>query len=155
MSTSPSNSRDPHLRHARWPADEAAIRDIREEVFIAEQGVPAALEWDGRDPECTHLLAFSEQGEPVATARMTPGGHIGRMAVRKAWRGQGIGSRLLKSLLDAARAQGLAAVYLNAQTHALPFYAHHGFQAEGVEFLDAEIPHRRMRLSLEPKGGQD
>ena len=150
MSTSSNSGRDLHLRHARWPADEAAIRGIREEVFIAEQGVPPNLEWDGRDPECTHILAFSAQGEPVGTARMTPGGHIGRMAVRKAWRAQGIGSQLLRDLMDTARELGLKAVYLNAQTHAVDFYARHGFQTEGEEFLDAGIPHRRMSLSLAP-----
>jgi len=140
------------MRRARWPADEAALRGIREEVFIGEQGVPLALEWDGQDPKCTHVLALSGQGEPIGTARMTPRGHVGRMAVRKAWRGQGVGSRLLNSLLDTARAQGLTDVYLNAQTQAVPFYTRHGFQVEGEEFLDAGIPHRRMSLSLKPKG---
>jgi predicted GNAT family N-acyltransferase len=36
-------------------------------------------------------------------------------------------------------------VQLSAQTHAIPFYARHAFQAEG---LDAGIAHRTMCLNL-------
>ena len=131
------------VRPARWPGERPALRCIREAVFVVEQQVPPELEWDGLDPECTHVLAEAA-GEAVGTARMTPTGHIGRMAVLPPWRGRGIGSALLADLLDTARARALPGVVLNAQNHALAFYARHGFTAEGDEFLDAGIPHRRM-----------
>ena len=110
--------------------------------------MPLALEWDGRDPEYVHVLAYAPDGEAVGTARMSPSGHIGRMAVVAGWRNRGVGSALLTALLTIAREKGLTAVYGNAQTQALGFYARHGFQAEGDEFLEAEIPHRHMRLEL-------
>jgi predicted GNAT family N-acyltransferase len=59
-----------------------------------------------------------------------------------------VGSALLQALMDAARARGDRVVMLNAQTHALPFYARFGFIAEGEEFDDAGIPHRAMRRVL-------
>ncbi len=116
-----------------------------------EQQVPLALEWDGKDPHCMHVLAFSG-AEAIGTGRITTAGHIGRMAVRQPWRGKGVGSALLNALLDIARQHGLPHVVLNAQTQAVAFYLGHGFRPEGDVFLDAGIPHRRMRRALEANG---
>lgn len=131
-----------------WPAEAATVRAIRHAVFVVEQGVPPDLEWDGSDGNCLHLVARDRAGRPLGTVRMTPAGHIGRMAVLAAHRGQGVGSALLAAVLAAARARGLAAVHLNAQLGAAGFYARHGFAAEGETFMEAGIPHRRMTLRL-------
>ncbi len=136
------------VRRAHWRDDELPIRRIREAVFVREQSVPLELEWDGKDPEYVQLLAYSPGGEAIGTARMSPSGHIGRMAVLAGWRRNGVGSAMLTTLLTIAREEGLSGVYLNAQTSALDFYIHHGFLAEGEVFLEAGIPHRRMRLAL-------
>ncbi len=150
MSDSPTDLPRVEVRAAFWPQDEAGIRRIREEVFVKEQRVPLALEWDGRDPDCLHVLAVAGN-ELVGTGRMTTDGHIGRMAVRKPWRGRGAGSALLRALLDMALQGGLEEVHLNAQTTAVPFYLRHGFQPDGDVFMEAGIPHRHMRRAV--KGG--
>lgn len=129
---------------ADWPGDEAAIRAIREAVFVRELGIPAGLEWDGRDADCVHLLAYDMAGNPIGTARMLADGHIGRMAVLPDWRGRGVGGTLLIMLMDIAQAHGIAEVFLNAQTAAAGFYHRHGFIAAGDEFESAGIPHIRM-----------
>jgi predicted GNAT family N-acyltransferase len=133
---------------ASWPADRDALRQVRETVFVREQGVPLALEWDAHDAEALHVLARGPRGEAIGTGRLLPDGHIGRMAVLKPWRGRGVGSALLTALLDAARQQGLRQVALNAQCAALAFYERFGFRSEGPVFDDAGIPHRHMRLPL-------
>ena len=84
----------------------------------------------------------------IATGRLLPDGHIGRMAVRKSARGKGIGSEVLAALLKEAKREQFNELVLHAQTHALAFYTNHGFQIEGDEFLEAGIPHYRMRLKL-------
>jgi predicted GNAT family N-acyltransferase len=140
-----------HVRAARWPDDEGAIRTIREAVFVAEQGIPAALEWDGRDARCAQVLALDGQGNPVATARMLPDGHIGRMAVLAPWRGQGVGAALLGALLRLASAQHLPSVRVHAQTRAADFYHRHGFRVVGEPFLEAGIPHVAMILHISGK----
>lgn len=132
-----------------WSSHRAILADIRREVFIQEQGVPESLEWDGQDEESVHLLAIDQHGEAAGTVRLLPDGHIGRMAVRKAWRGQGIGAALLTRILELAAAQGLSRVVLNAQTSAVGFYQKAGFVIQGNEFLDAGIPHYRMERALE------
>jgi predicted GNAT family N-acyltransferase len=137
------------VRPARWPADRDALAQVREAVFVAEQGVPRELEWDGEDAVASHWLAEDADGNPIGVVRLLPTGQIGRMAVSHPWRGCGIGTRLLEAVLDGARARGFRAVWLNAQTSALSFYARHGLVAEGDEFEEAGIPHRRMRLTLD------
>lgn len=132
---------------ASWHDDRAALQDLRRRVFIIEQHVPESLEWDEADAACQHVLAFDTQLRPVGTGRLLPDGHIGRMAVLREWRGRGVGAAMLDFLIACAWRQGHAAVHLNAQTHALGFYACRGFVAHGDEFMDAGIPHRRMTLS--------
>ena len=117
----------------------AELRSVRDEVFVGEQGVPITLEHDALDPLCTHVLARLLDGSPVGTARLTPDHHIGRMAVRAAWRGRGIGDALLRALLDEARRRGWPEVRLNSQASAIGFYARHGFQPGGERFMEAGI----------------
>ncbi|MDP1683296.1 MAG: GNAT family N-acetyltransferase [Burkholderiales bacterium] len=134
-----------------WQASEPQLRTIRTEVFIHKQHVPAELEWDGEDPRAIHALATDLSGNPIGTARLLLHGelaHIGRMAVLPAWRGQGVGARLLLLLMDEARQRGAGSVFLNAQTYAVPFYERFNFVREGTEFLDAGIPHYRMTLTF-------
>ncbi|RTQ99377.1 GNAT family N-acetyltransferase [Halomonas nitroreducens] len=126
-----------------WETLGEAASEIRRLVFIEEQRVPLEEEWDGRDPGCTHFLAWHD-GAAVGTARLLPDGHIGRVAVLEAARGLGIGVALMEAAIEAARRRGCAAVELAAQTQALAFYERLDFQAHGEVFLDAGIPHRNM-----------
>lgn len=130
-----------------WHLRQDALKAIRKSVFIDEQHVPRDMEWDGQDDDCTHFLA-SVNAMPVATARLTAKGQIGRMAVLRQYRGTGIGSRLLAAVIEQARQSRLQQVFLHAQVSVIGFYEKHGFSAEGDIFIDAGIEHRTMRLSL-------
>jgi predicted GNAT family N-acyltransferase len=136
------------VRLAEWNRDRDALRTIRHEVFVVEQRVPVELEWDGIDADCRHALAEDAGGTAIGCARLLPDGHIGRMAVRKPWRGRGAGAALLALLVDEARRAGHPRVLLNAQTRAMGFYARQGFAPFGDEFLEAGIAHRPMALEL-------
>ena len=98
---------------ADWARDARILRAIREAVFVEEQNVPMELEWDGRDPDCTHVIAYVEGGKPVATGRLDADGHIGRLAVLKPWRGRGVGSHVLLALTAIAKSKGFQACALN------------------------------------------
>lgn len=132
-----------------WEQLRAKAQPIRFEVFVDEQKVPAEIELDEMDPHCVHAVAYDDAGQPLATGRLLPDGHIGRMAVRKAGRGQGVGGAVLQALIAAARARGDAEVILNAQVHAEGFYQRHGFAREGEQFMEAGIPHITMRARLQ------
>lgn len=136
------------VRLADWRADEVKLKSVRFDVFCLEQSVPEALEWDGIDPRCRHVLAEDEAGRAIGCGRLLPDGHIGRVAVRPEWRGQGVGSALLERLIALASGRGDAKVRLNAQTHAMPFYARYGFAPVGDPFDEAGIPHQAMEATL-------
>ncbi|EGX59936.1 hypothetical protein SZN_10363 [Streptomyces zinciresistens K42] len=149
------------VRVAEDPADREACFAVRKEVFVVEQGVPQDIEYDALDAGALHVLATGEDGEPLGTGRLLSGeaaadrtggdpsvGSLGRLAVTRQARGLGVGAALVRAVEDAARARGLAAVDLHAQTHALGFYERLGYAAYGPEFPDAGIPHRSMRRVL-------
>lgn len=136
------------IRIVSWNHEAPALRAIRTTVFIQEQQVPEALEWDELDAVSVHALALDAAGQPVGTARLLPDGHIGRMAVLKPWRGQGFGAALLQVLLEELRQRQQKKAMLNAQTYAVPFYQKFGFNVCSEEFMDAGIPHVKMELLL-------
>ncbi|MEU0336226.1 GNAT family N-acetyltransferase [Streptomyces sp. NPDC006193] len=149
------------VRVAEDPADREACFALRKEVFVVEQGVAEDIEYDAYDAVAVHVLAVRRDGVPLGTGRLLHGetaaaktggdpavGSLGRLAVSREARGQGVGAALVRAVEDAARARGLAAVDLHAQTHALGFYERLGYEAYGPEFPDAGIPHRAMRRSL-------
>ena len=137
------------LRTAEWLADAAAIRHVRERVFVDEQQIPAEVEWDGLDSQSIHVLASLENCDAVGTGRLEPTGKIGRVAVLKPLRGKGIGTAIVQRLLTEARSAGYEEVYLHAQVEVLHFYKKLGFTAVGKQFVEAGIPHRKMRLISE------
>lgn len=120
---------------------------LRREVFMLEQGVSHADEYDDQDRHCTHLVTVVE-GEVVATLRiqrLPDYAKIGRFAVRKTLRRQGIGSRLFAAALALIRDSGCERVGLEAQIERIAFYERFGFHAYGEDYLDAGILHRRMK----------
>ena len=131
-----------------WATLRSSAAPIRLEVFVHEQLVPLEEEIDALDALCVHAVAFDATGRALATGRLLPDGHIGRMAVLKVARTQGLGSAVLNALMQQAYERGFAEVVLSAQTHAQGFYLRHGFIPEGAEYLDANIPHILMRKAL-------
>ena len=133
-----------------------AIFALRMEVFVVEQGVPAAEELDAHDLTAIHVLVREKQNPAniVATARLIPSGEdlrkgaVGRVAVRKAYRGKGIGALLMRFVEDVAKERGMTFLELGAQCYALPFYEKLGYRAEGEIYLDCAIEHRHMSKIL-------
>jgi predicted GNAT family N-acyltransferase len=136
------------IKRTSWGEDQAALRHIRETVFILEQGVPESLEWDEQDDDAVHFLAVANGDIPVGCIRLLPTGQISRLAVLEAFRNQDIGSALLEMAEQEARQQGMKEIFLHAQTQASHFYESAGFTVSGGIFLEANIPHRQMFKEL-------
>lgn len=120
---------------------------LRREVFMLEQGVSHADEYDDKDRIATHYVTVRE-GNVVATLRvlwLTEHAKIGRFAVRKSLRGRGVGGRLFRAVIESIRAGGGERIALEAQIDKTRFYEKYGFHAYGDEYLDAGIVHRRMK----------
>jgi predicted GNAT family N-acyltransferase len=131
-----------------WEGARDDASRIRFQVFVREQGVPQEIELDEKDAVCVHALAFDQHGAAIATGRLLPDGHIGRMAVLEAHRGRGIGGRILQALIARARERGDREIMLAAQVHAEAFYQAHGFHRAGAVYEEAGLPHLDMKLKL-------
>lgn len=138
----------PRIELGDWETMREWAAPIRFAVFVNEQRVPSEMELDHWDATSVHAVAFDDAKTAVGTGRLLPDGHIGRMAVAQAARGSGIGSALLRALMDEARRRGHREAVLSAQTQAVEFYRRHGYQIAGSEYLDAGIPHVDMRCVL-------
>lgn len=128
---------------------------IREEVFMKEQGFRD--EFDSEDLNATHLVLYIEN-IPAATCRFFPGKMqeeyvIGRIAVRKEYRGHSLGSRLLAAAESEILMLGGRSVILHAQQQAKPFYEKQGYSSYGDPDLEESCPHIWMRkiLSRDPR----
>lgn len=136
------------IKVANFAIDFPEIQHIRSLVFQSEQGVAADLEFDGKDEAAQHLLA-SLNGQAVGTARIrllnAQIAKIERVAVLKAARGSGIGKQLMIEALALLTKANMAEVQIHAQTAVQTFYQQLGFEPEGDIFVEAEIPHIKMK----------
>ena len=118
---------------------------IRETVFCDEQGFSRDIELDGLDDDCVHVLA-KFNGHFIGTGRMQKDGHIGRIAVLKDYRGQKIGTQIIKTLINHAKESGLNRVFLGSQIQAISFYESLEFVQYGEVFLEEGVEHIYMEL---------
>ena len=125
---------------------------VRRAVFIEEQRIPEAMEWDEADATCVHAVACNRFGMALGTGRLlehAPGvSKIGRMAVRRSLRGAAIGRALLDKLVECAGQRGDRELLLHAQSSAADFYARAGFSRRGEPFDEAGIAHVEMVRAL-------
>lgn len=134
--------RDPAAMQQAWA--------LRRRVFIEEQHVPEAIEMDAEDAVATHVLALDGDlvvgcGRMVAHSDYVK---IGRMAVLRERRDEGIGRRVLESLMELARTRGFRQAILHAQLTAEGFYLKNGYTPRGEVFEEAGIAHRLMDREL-------
>lgn len=144
------------LRTASTDAERAAAMAIRRAVFVEEQQIPIAEEFDDRDAEAEHLLVVDDDGTPVATCRVFADdgrgdgtARLGRLAVLPQARRRGLASRMIAVCEERARAAGATQMVLDAQISAMPLYERSGYTARGEDFDDGSgIMHRTMVKAL-------
>lgn len=128
---------------------------VRRRVFIEEQSVPEAIERDDFDhwqpgrEDVLHVVGYLGD-RPVAAGRvvmMSAGSgapKIGRIAVLKSLRGEGLGAEIMKFVHSLSASKGASSLRLSAQCHALSFYRSLGYEPVGEVYLEAEIEHQMM-----------
>lgn len=143
------------IRAATTTQDVEQCFRIRAEVFVVEQGVPPDLERDEHDCTALHFIALAD-GQSVGTARVVvsesgASAKIGRVAVYRSSWGLGIGKLLIAAIEghpDLIRLQGFL---LDAQTHALNFYAALGYEVYGGRIYgrgNSSPPHEKEQPSF-------
>ena len=126
-------------------------RQIRITVFVDEQDVMPEEEFDGSDDHTEGVVLYVD-GKAAATGRIIVGDRgecmIGRVACLKEYRGLGVGKALMVELLRRCKEKGFDAVYVHAQTRVRGFYESLGFKGYGEIFMEANISHISMKMSL-------
>ena len=141
------------LAEPRTPQDWESYFDLRWRVLREPWRLPHGSESDDFDVESFHLLVRDSIGTAVAVGRLhlnSPSeAQVRYMAVDEAWRGGGLGSRILAGLEDQARSRGVTGIVLNPRENAVNFYRGHGYEVEGpAETLFGQVCHFRMRKLL-------
>lgn len=132
-----------------YDSHQGEIQSIREQVFVVEQKVSRAEEFDDRDQACQHVLSYVD-GTAVATGRidLESDGRIGRVAVLTHYRRQGVGSAIMKALEEIGHENGCRKIWFHAQLSAVPFYEGLEYEVCSDEFEEADIPHVVMHKEL-------
>jgi ElaA protein len=144
-----------HIQHwlDEWETDSllSSLIALRRTVFVVEQLCPIEDEPDANDPTALHVCAVVD-GAVIGCARILTAdssvAKIGRVAVSRDARKAGVGASVMRAAIEHIHTLGYRQVYLESQTHAIPFYERIGFVAYGPEFDDCNIPHRKMTLDL-------
>jgi predicted GNAT family N-acyltransferase/predicted HAD superfamily Cof-like phosphohydrolase len=127
---------------------------VRRKVFIQEQQVDEREEFDVFEKSSTHYVAVVD-GKVVGTARwrLTELGiKLERFAVLSEHRNKGVGQSVLQQIIKDVKGLGQL-IYLNAQLNALPFYKKNGFNAQGEQFMECNIPHYCMHYAANISSG--
>ena len=135
------------IKQGRWKQFQQDAKLIRTQVFICEQGITEANEWDDQDVISQHFVIY-DQDQPIATARLLENNSVGRVAVLKAYRGQGLGQMIMLEIISYAQKQRLSVLTLSSQVHAISFYEKLGFTVQGNSYDECGISHIEMTMSL-------
>lgn len=135
------------VKQGNWDQLQQDAKLIRTLVFIQEQDIAEADEWDDQDAISQHFVIY-DQDQPIATARLLKNNSVGRVAVLKAYRGQGLGQKIMLDIIAFAKQQGRASLLLSSQVHAMSFYQQLGFVVQGDEYDECGIPHIEMMINL-------
>jgi alpha-beta hydrolase superfamily lysophospholipase/predicted GNAT family N-acyltransferase len=136
------------LKFGRWSDLQGDATWVRSRVFVDEQGIDPEHEWDDADAIALHCVAYRNK-HPVATGRLLPDAHIGRVAVLPEHRRQGIAQQLFGALMQVGFRRGERAFELSAQTAIKNLYTKFGFTVTSDPYLEVGIEHVEMRFASE------
>lgn len=129
---------------------------LRTEVFVNEQNVPKELELDEKDnSEHTIHIGYFKDDKLIGVARLIDMDkdiiHIGRVAIDKNHRGEGIGYKLILGCEDIAKKvlNKDFTIELGAQLYAENFYKKLGYNRVNDNiYIDAGIEHIDMKKTI-------
>lgn len=129
---------------------------FRTEVFVNEQNVPIELELDEKDnSEHTIHVGYFKDDKLIGVARLIDMDkeviHIGRVAIDKNHRGEGIGHKLILGCEDIAKKvlNRDFNIELSAQVYVETFYKKLGYnRINNNIYIDAGIEHIDMRKTI-------
>lgn len=160
LSTDTAVTRSPHVarllcRSVRTPAEQAAHRAIRRQVFVHEQAVFTETDRDAHDlvPSTVHVLGYVD-AVTAGTVRLFPldpalGLWQGdRLAVLEEFRMHGLGAPLVRFAVATAAARGGVRMVAHVQLANVSFFKRLGWIPVGEPELYVGLPHQQMSIAL-------
>jgi ElaA protein len=147
----------------RWVASEEELEkafQVRREVFVEEQGYTEEQEFVEEDSRAYHALAVTTHkvpstpgvGRPVGAGRLMVEGrtaNLGRVAVARHARRTGVGTAIVRLLLDEASDRGCTEARAGVQVVARSFWTRQGFVSTSERYMDFHIEHEWMSRTVE------
>lgn len=125
------------------------VLKLRQEIFIIEQDC-IYNDIDGLDDKSEHVLLLEPDEVLIGYLRIVPAGikfdecSLGRIAINRNYRGQGLGKKLVKKGIDKVEMAEVQNIRIEAQAHLENFYEDIGFQTVSDIYDVDDIPHLQM-----------
>ena len=129
----------------------AQEQELRERVLRRPLGLSLSADDLCGEDQQVHIVAEEDGGELVGCALVAFLGEetrIRQVAVDERWRGQGVGSELVRRAEKAARERQRLRVMLHARVVAARFFERLGYTAVSEVFTEVTIPHIKMQKQL-------
>lgn len=136
------------VKNVDWRKAKEKLTVLREKVFVCERRIPKEIEFDQQDVNAFHVLLIDENGQEVATGRITEEGVIGRIAVIRHCRSNEVYQQLFAALLNIAKRHQMEDVSVQCELQGVSYYQQQGFRPVGTVYMDAGIPRQRMACSV-------
>ena len=134
------------------------ILKLRAEVFVVEQNCPYQ-DLDDKD-KCSYHLFLEDGGEVIAVSRIIPENvsydemSIGRVVVKKTYRGQGISKTMMKNAIKFIIEElKKDKIRLSGQAYLIDFYSNLGFKKVSDVYLEDGIEHFEFFFEVEKSLG--
>jgi len=129
------------------------LLQLRQQIFVLEQNC-IYLDADGVDKKCLHLLGLVN-GKIVGYARIIPAGYtyktpsIGRVVIDEKHRGKKYAYLLMEKAIELIKEEfKTKKITISAQLYLKEFYESLGFKTVGDVYLDCDLPHLKMIMSV-------
>lgn len=136
------------VENVDWSSASQRLTELREKVFVLEWQMPRDSEFDEHDHRASHIIVSTSDKQPIATARLTEEGEIGRIAIRIGYRKLPVYRLLFGALIAQARALNVSAVRLNCDLTSVDHHTKLGFTATGQVFMEAGIARQVMTCPI-------
>ena len=137
------------VRSVDWESGKPIIQALRESVFVVEWRIPQTNEFDNQDSTATHVIVLDSDNDAVATARLTRGGELGRIAVKRNYRTLSLYKILFAALLEAAKQQSFSTINVVCNLDSVAYHRSLGFKPAGRVFMDAGVPRQRLKCQAQ------
>ena len=146
-------SRNFELIKASTPELQEQANSVLTDVFTGEQKISEQKVHDKHDHSVFYIFKETDSGKVAGALRYSifePGYKVERVAIRKEFRGLGVGKKMLLALVEEIKPllkEGQI-IYSYVQSQTVEFYKRCGFEVDSEKMVIVGIDHYKATLPL-------